>query len=99
MDGGGDAGGAPLSAAVLRGAADHLPHGAVHVLVLVRVDDGVHDGVEQRQQQEPALHMLHAALLAVQAIQQQHHETRRPAHHEGTCREKGRSKSCPDPGC
>lgn len=46
VDGGGDARGAPLGVAVLRGAADHLPHGAVHVLVLVRVDDGVHDRVE-----------------------------------------------------
>lgn len=73
VDGGGDAGGAPLGLAVLRGAADHLPHGAVHVLVLVGVDDGVHDRVEQRQQQEPALHVLNVALRAVQAIEQQHH--------------------------
>lgn len=95
VDGGGDAGGAPLGVAVLRGTADHLPHGVVHVLVLVRVDDGVHDRVEQRQQQEPALHVLHVALLAVQAVQQQHHQPWGPAHHEGACGEKsGRSEGC-----
>lgn len=83
---GGDAGGAPLRVLLLREAADHLLHGAVHVLILVGVDDGVHDGVEQRQQQEPLFHVLHAALPAVQAVEQQNHQARRPAHDKGPWR-------------
>lgn len=92
-DGGGDAGGASLWALLLREAADHLLHGAVHVLVLVGVDDGVHDGVEQRQQQEPPFHVLHATLRAVQAVQQQDDEARGPAHDEGPCRERRGSRA------
>jgi hypothetical protein len=40
--------------------------------------------------------VLHVTLLAVQAVQQQNHQTRGPAHHEGACRKKGRSKGCSD---
>lgn len=72
-DGGGDAGGTSVWVLLLREAADHLLHGAVHVLVLVGVDDGVHDGVEQRQQQEPPFHVLHATPCAVQAVEQQNY--------------------------
>lgn len=86
-DGGGDAGGALW--VLLRGqAADHLPHGAVHVLVLVGVDDGVHDRVEQREQEEPPFHVLHPTLRAVQAVQEQHQQAGGPAHHKGPCRER-----------
>lgn len=66
-DCGGDAGGPPLWV-LLREAADHLLHGAVHVLILVGVDDRVHEGVEQGQQQEPTFHVLQATLLAIQAV-------------------------------
>lgn len=97
-DRGGDAGGPPLRVLLLREAADHLLHGAVHVLVLVGVDDGVHEGVEQGQQQEPPFHMLQVALLAVQAVQQQHHQARGPAHHEGPWREREASNRHSDPG-
>lgn len=82
-DGGGDAGRLPLRVALLP-EADHLLHGAVHVLILVRVDDGVHDRVEQGQQQEPAFHVLYAALRAVQAVQEQHYQARGPAHYKRT---------------
>lgn len=92
-DGGGDAGGASLRVLLLREAADHLLHGAVHVLVFVGVDDGVHDRVEQRQQQEPPFHVLHATLRAVQAIQQQNHQARGPAHDEGPCSDRKGSRA------
>lgn len=80
--GGGHTGGAPLRVVLLAEAADHFLHGAVHVLIFVRVDNRVHDRVKQRQQQEPPFHMLHATLCAVKAIQKQHHQARRPAHHK-----------------
>ena len=91
-DHGREAGGPPLRVLLLREAAEHPLHGAVHVLVLVGVDDGVHDGVEQRQQQEPPLHVLHVAPRAVQAVEQQNHQARRPAHDEGPWRERGRKQ-------
>lgn len=90
-DGGGEAGGTSVQVPLLREAADHLLHGAVHVLVLVGVDDGVHDRVQQRQQQEPPFDMLHATLRTVQAIKQQNHQAWGPAHDKGPCGEtKGR---------
>lgn len=49
-DHGGEAGGPPLRFFLWSSRASF--YGAVHVLILVGVD-GVHDGVEQRQQQEP----------------------------------------------
>lgn len=81
-------GGPPLWVLLLREAAEHLLHGAVHVLILVGVDDGVHDGVKQRQQQEPPFHMLHVAPRAVQAVEQQNHQTWCPAHDKGPWRER-----------
>lgn len=86
-DRGGDARGTPLWV-LLREAADHLLHGAVHVLVLVGVDDGVHDGVKQCQQQEPPFHVLHTTLPAIQAIEEQNHQAWGPAHHECPCKER-----------
>lgn len=91
-DHGRQARGPPLRVLLLREAAEHPLHGAEHVLVLVGVDDGVHDGVEQRQQQEPPLHVLHVAPRAVQAVEQQNHQARRPAHDEGPWRERGRKQ-------
>lgn len=95
-DRGGDAGGPPLRVLLLREAADHLLHGAVHLLVFVGVDDGVHEGIEQRQQQEPPFHVLQAAFLAIQAVEQQNHQARGPANHEGPWRERETSNRCSD---
>lgn len=86
-DRGEDSGWAPLWV-LLREAADHLLHGAVHVLILVRVDDGVHEGVEQRQQQEPPFHMLQATLRTIQTVKQQNHQARGPAHDKGPWRDR-----------
>lgn len=94
-DCGGDAGGPPLRV-LLREAADHLLHGVVHVLILVGVDDRVHEGVEQGQQQEPTFHVLQAALLTIQAVQQQNDQARGPAHHKGPWKERKASNRCSD---
>lgn len=91
-DHGGEAGGPPLRVLLLREAAEHPLHGAVHILILVGVDDGVHDGVEQRQQQEPPFHVLDVAPRAVQAVEQQNHQAWRPAHDEGPWRERERKQ-------
>lgn len=95
-DRGEDAGGAPVRVLLWREAADHLLHGAVHVLILVRVDDRVHEGVEQCQKQEPPFHVLQATLRAIQAVEQQNHQARGPAHDEGPWRERKASNRCSD---
>lgn len=95
-DRGEDAGGAPVWVLLRREAADHLLHGAVHVLILVRVDDRVHEGVEQCQKQEPPFHVLQATLRAIQAVEQQNNQARGPAHDEGPWRERKASNRCSD---
>lgn len=78
----------PHGALAPRAAADaayQVLEGGPHLLVLVGVDAGVHDGVEHGQQQQPALQLHHLAGPTVQAVQQENHQARGPADHEGAC--------------
>lgn len=69
-----------LSASETQAAEDALER-TPHVLVTVRVDDGVHHGIKLRQDQEELLHFQHAA-VTLHTIQQQQHQTWSPAEHE-----------------
>lgn len=75
----------PLPSRAAPDAAHQVLEGGPHFLVLVGVDAGVHDGVEHRQQQQPALQLHDVAGAAVEAVQQEHHQAGGPAEHEGTC--------------
>lgn len=74
--------------ALLPLAAEDLPEGGAHLLVTVRVDDGVHGRVELGQQQEELLVGQHVAAGA-EDVQQQDDQPRRPAHDEGACKRRG----------
>ena len=65
-------------------AAQDAPEGPAHVLVPEGVDDGVDEGVALGQHQAVLLVAEHLA-VAVQAVQQQHHQARRPADHKAAC--------------
>lgn len=63
-------------------AAQDLPEGGAHLLVAVRVDDGVHGRIEFGQEQEELLEGEHVAAYA-EDVQQQQHQPRSPADDEG----------------
>lgn len=79
----------PLPPRAVPDAARHVLEGGPHLLVLVGVDAGVHDGVQHRQQQQPALQLHHVAGAAVEAVQQEDHQAGGPADHEGACNRSG----------
>lgn len=58
------------------------------VVVTASEEEWPHWSVKQRQQQEPPFHMLHVAPRAVQAVEQQNHQTWCPAHDKGPWRER-----------
>lgn len=66
-------------------AAHQVLEGGPHLLILVGVDAGVHDGVQHRQQQQPALQLHDVAGLTVEAVQQENHQAGGPTDHEGAC--------------
>lgn len=87
VDGGGGSVGA-LGGAVdvlLPLATQDLPEGGAHLLVAVRVDDGVHGRIEFGQEQEEFLEGEHVAVGA-EDVQQQQHQPRCPADDEGPWR-------------
>lgn len=63
-------------------AAQDLPEGGAHLLVAVRVDDGVHGGVELGQEQEELLVGEHVAAGA-EHVEQEDDQAGRPADDEG----------------
>lgn len=71
-----------VAAAALAQEAQDLPEGPPHVLVPEGVDDGVDQGVALGQHQAVLLVAQHFALLAAQAVQQQHHQAGSPADHK-----------------
>lgn len=64
-------------------AAQDLPEGGAHLLVAVRVDDGVHGRVELRQEQEKLLEGEDVAAGA-EDVQEEDDQAGRPADDEGT---------------
>lgn len=85
VDGGGGAVGTLGGGAVdvLRAlAAQDLLEGDAHLLVAVRVDDGVHGGVELGEEQEELLEGEHVAVGA-EHVQQEQHQSGGPADDEG----------------
>lgn len=75
----------PLPPRAAPDAAQQVLEGGPHLLILVGVDAGVHDGVQHRQQQQPALQLHDVARATVEAVQQQNHQAGGPADHEGAC--------------
>lgn len=69
--------------------AEDLLEGPPHVAVSEGVDDGVDQGVALGQHQAVLLVAQHLALLAAQAVQQQHHQGGRPAEHEAAWERRG----------
>lgn len=66
-------------------AARQVLEGGPHLLILVGVDAGVHDRVQHRQQQQPALQLHDVAGATVETVQQEDHQAGGPADHEGAC--------------
>lgn len=75
----------PLPPRAAPDAARQVLEGGPHFLVLVGIDAGVHDGVEHRQQQQPALQLHDVTVAAVDAVQQENNQAGGPAEHEGAC--------------
>lgn len=75
----------PLPPRAVPDAARQVLEGGPHFLILVGVDAGVHDGVQHRQQQQPALQLHHVAGPTVEAVQQENHQAGGPTDHEGAC--------------
>lgn len=71
---------ASLSTPETHTAQDALKR-APHVLITVRVDDGVYQGIDLSQDQEELLHSEHLA-VTVHTVKQQQHQTRSPTHHK-----------------
>lgn len=80
-------GDARVAAAPPAQAAQDLLEGPPHVLVPEGVDDGVDEGVALGQHQAVLLVAQHLALVAAQAVEQQHDQAGRPAEHEQAWRE------------
>lgn len=71
---------------VLPGAtAQDFQKGGPHVFVSERVDDGVDEGIALGQHQAVLLIAQHLTPVTAQAVQEQDHQTRRPAEHETAC--------------
>lgn len=71
---------------VLPGAtAQDFQEGGPHVFVSERVDDGVDEGIALGQHQAVLLVAQHLALVTAQAVEEQDHQTRRPAEHKTAC--------------
>lgn len=64
-------------------AAQDLPEGGAHLLVAVRVDDGVHGRVELRQEQEELL-IGEDVAAGAEDVQEEDDQAGRPADDEGT---------------
>ncbi len=56
--------------------------GGPHFLVSVGVDDRVHDGVENSEEQQPAFKFQDIALFALESVQKQNHKSRSPTDHK-----------------
>lgn len=76
----------PLPSRPVPNATHQVLNGHPHFLVLVRVDAGVHDRVENSQEQQPAFQLHDLTACAVDPIQQQNYEARSPAEHKCPCR-------------
>lgn len=72
--------------------AEDLLEGPPHVAVSEGVDDGVDQGVALGQHQAVLLVAQHLALVAAQAVQQQHHQAGRPAQHEAAWESRGEER-------
>lgn len=83
-----DAGVRPMLAAVRTEAAEDPPEGAAHVLVPVRVDDGVHQGVALGQDQEVLLKLQNIDAVA-HAVQQQQDQAWCPADNKTSWENEG----------
>lgn len=80
-----NSGAVAVAAASPEQAAQDLLEGPPHVVVPEGVDDGVDEGVALGQHQAVLLVAQHLALVAAQAVEQQHHQARSPADHKTTC--------------
>lgn len=71
-------------------AAQDLPEGGAHLLVAVRVDDGVHGRVELGEKQEE-LFVGEDVAVGAEDVEEEDDQAGRPADDEGTCGDtKGR---------
>ncbi len=67
-------------------AAQDILEGPPHVFVPEAVDDGIDEGVALGQHKAVLLVAQHLTRVTTQAVEQQHHQARRPAEHETACR-------------
>lgn len=77
-------------------AAQDFQEGGPHVFVSERVDDGVDEGIALGQHQAVLLIAQHLTLVTAQAVQEQDHQTRRPAEHETACQVQKEGRGSPD---
>lgn len=80
-----NSGAVAVAAASPEQAAQDLLEGPPHVVVPEGVDDGVDERVALGQHQAVLLVAQHLALVAAQAVEQQHHQAGSPADHKTTC--------------
>lgn len=74
--------GRPLPPRPAANATHQVLDGGPHFLVSVGVDDRVHDGVEDGEEQQPAFEFQDVALFTLKSVQKQNHKSRSPTDHK-----------------